>query len=264
MMDLTIATPTVCDIAKEAGEIAKKHFNQEDLESHSKGGSDFVTKADLEIDQFLQERLAREFPDTQFLTEETAPKDFSNLRAAENVWIIDPIDGTTNFSRGDSHFAISVALATEGKVLLGVVYLPIEGRIFYGNAENGNAYCNDARLHVSDVNDLKKVSLAFDWSWDLTKRDQMYMWLGKFKNAIRQPRSLGSASIDVSEVAMGMIDGYIITGVKPWDIAAASLFVEKAGGTITKHDGSAWNVFDDEILATNGIIHGEILTLLNS
>lgn len=263
-MDLTTSTKKVCDIVKEAGEIAKRYFRKEGLEHHSKGGSDFVTKADLEVDQFLRDRLGKEFVGTQFLTEETAPEPFDNLKNAKHLWIIDPIDGTTNFSRGDSRFAISIALAQKGKVVLGVVYLPIEQRLFYSNKEDENAYCNEKELRVSDISDLQKVSLAFDWSWDLSQRDRMYAWLGKFKNAVRQPRTLGSASVDVSEVAAGMMDGYIVAGVKPWDIAAASLILQKAGGKITKHDGSLWNVFDDEIFASNGKIHDEILRLINA
>jgi myo-inositol-1(or 4)-monophosphatase len=263
MIEIPKATEKVIRISKEAGDIANKYFKQKSLESHSKGGSDFVTQADLEVDQFLRDRLGSEFPNTTFLTEETAPKDYEELRDAESLWIIDPIDGTTNFSRGDSRFAISIALYDRGSISLGVVHLPARGRTYHANTDDTYAYCNEKQLQVSDISDLQQVSLAFDWSWDLSERDRMYTWLGKFKSAVRQPRSLGSASVDVSEVAEGMLDGYIVAGVKPWDIAAASLFVEKAGGKISQHDGSKWNVFDREIFVSNGKIHGEIIALLN-
>jgi myo-inositol-1(or 4)-monophosphatase len=263
MIELSSTTERVIEISEEAGEIAKKYFQKKGLESYSKGGSDFATKADIEVDRFLKDTLFEAFPDTQFLTEETAPEDYQNLRDAEDLWIIDPIDGTTNFSRGDSRFAISIALYDRGSVKLGIVHLPAENKTYHANADAGDAYCNDQKLHVSEISDLQQVSLAFDWSWDLSERETMYLWLGKFMKEVRQPRSLGSASIDVSEVAEGIMDGYIVTGVKPWDIAAASLFVQKAGGTITKADGSAWNVFDTEIFASNGRIHDEIITLLN-
>ena len=264
MMDLATTTNKVREITLEAGEIAKKYFRQADLSHHSKGGSDFVTKGDLEVDAFLREKLAQHFPTTQFLTEETAPPDFMQLKNAENLWIIDPIDGTTNFSRGDEHFAISIALYDKGEIKIGIVYLPIEGKMYFGNANDDNAYCNEEKLKVSELSDLKVTSVAYDWAWDLSDRVIMQQWVGKFMTTIRQPRSLGSAAADLAKVALGEIDGYVNIGIKPWDIAAASLLVTKAGGKITKADGSEWNVFDKELLATNGIIHEKFLALLSA
>jgi myo-inositol-1(or 4)-monophosphatase len=263
-MDLVATTTKVCDIAKEAGEIAKKYFRRSDLASHSKGGSDFVTQADLEVDEFLRNRLSQEFPNTQFLTEETAPEDYGSLKNAEDLWIIDPIDGTTNYSRGDSHFAISIALVDKGDVVLGVVYLPLAECMFYANRNEQNAFCNNNQIMVSKFSDLKSASVGYDWAWNLEDRKIMHEWVGKFMLSIRQPRALGSAAADIVAVGKGDMEGYINKGIKPWDIAAASLIIEKAGGKVTKHDGSGWNVFDDEIFVSNGKIHDELLSLLRS
>lgn len=263
-MDLSFSTKKVIEITREAGEIAKKYFKQADLEHHSKGGSDFVTKADLEVDQFLRDRLGGEFPSTHFLTEETAPKDYQPFQDAENLWIIDPIDGTSNFSRGDDHFAIAIALYDMGDVKIGIVYLPVENKMYHVNSDEDAAYCNEEKLHVSEISDLTSTSISYDWAWDLSDRETMHEWEGKFIKAIRQPRALGSAAADMAKVASGELDGYVNIGIKPWDIAAASLLIIKAGGKITKADGSLWNVFDKELLATNSVIHEKFLTLLTS
>ena len=263
-MDIKASTKTVLKTTKDAGEIAKKYFKIADLESSSKGGSDFVTKADLEVDQFLRDRLRAEFPDTQFLTEETAPERFDDLKDAENLWIIDPIDGTTNFSRGYAHFAISIALAQRGKVVLGVVYLPAEGLLYRVNADEKHVYCNDKKIRVSQISDLTYASLGYNWAWSLSDREVMHEKVGRFYRAIRQPVALGSAASDIAKVAAGELDGYVDIGIKPWDIAAASLLVTKAGGKITRIDGSTWSVFDKELLATNGKIHDRMVDLLSS
>src|SRR2546430_822734 len=114
MRDFTKATESVITTAKEAGEIVKKYFYSGEFTSHSKGGVDFATQADLEVDAFLIESLQKQFPQANFLTEETAPKDYSLLKGAEELFVIDPIDGTMNFSRGDEYCAISIALVERG------------------------------------------------------------------------------------------------------------------------------------------------------
>lgn len=261
-MDLKASEKIVIGLAREAGEIAKKYFRQKTLESHSKGGSDFVTKADLEVDAFLRERLQKEFPDIPFLTEETAPKDYAEMKPKGYLWVIDPIDGTTNFSRGDNHYAISIALTKDAKPVLGVVYLPSEERMYHGTVDESEAYCNDEPLHVSTISDLKYASVACDWAWAPEERLKLLSWLPPIVTAVRQSRALGSAASDLAKLAIGEIDGYVITGIKPWDIAAASLLLEKAGGKISTIDGSEWNIFKTAFVASNGLVHDQLRSLI--
>ncbi|MBI4080336.1 MAG: inositol monophosphatase [Candidatus Levybacteria bacterium] len=253
----------VTTIVKEAGNILEKYFSSGVYTSHSKGGVDFATEADDAIDAFLRNRLRSAFPETQFLTEETAPDDYSSFEQAENVWIIDPIDGTTNFSRRDPHCCISVAFASKAEVILGIVYAPMEGKLYVAEKNDGSASLNGHTLAVSKTDSLSVAVIQTDWPWSMEGRQIIYKKLqGVFGN-VRSVKMKGSAALDLANLAAGGIDGYFITGAYPWDIAAAALFVEKAGGKLTTFDGGPWNIFSSEILATNGILHEQVIELLN-
>lgn len=264
-MDLTKIRETATEIIKEAGERLKKYFRSGNFTSHSKGGTDFATQADDETDLFLREKLQEAFPQTKFLTEENAPKDFMSFKDEDDVWIIDPIDGTTNFSRGDDHFAISVGLVDKGVTKLGMVYLPFEegGKLYFAQEDKEAAYCNDTKLHVSERTDLQTVSIGFDWSWANEDREKTLHWLETIVSKIRQPRSLGSASADLCLVAEGKLDGYVNWGLKPWDVAGGAIILQKAGGKITTTTGTSWTVFDPDIVATNRLLQETMLKLLN-
>lgn len=264
-MDLTKTREIATEIIREAGEVAKKYFVSGVFTSHSKSEIDFATQADLEVDAFLKEKLQTAFPKTKFLTEESAPKDFSSLQDATDLWIIDPIDGTTNFSRRDDHWAISVGLVDKGICKLGLVYLPVEegGKFYYAQADKSEAFCNDKIIHVSDRSDLKTASIGLDWGWASEDRKKTLVWLEKVVFRIRQPRSLGSAASDLCMVAEGKLDGYVDAGLNPWDVAGGSLILQKAGGEITTPKGEVWNVFLRDIVSTNARIHEEVLHLLN-
>lgn len=261
-MNLNIARSTVIELCKEAGEKIATDFVSGDISFESKGGMDFLTKADARTDEFLRTELKRKFPKTQFLTEETSDGDFSNFVSEDFVWIIDPIDGTTNFFRGNPHFSISVALVSKGKAVLGVVYLPIENKLYVADQETDQASLNDSPLSVSKTTKLDTSTVAYDWSWDLSQRQKTYEKLSRVISRTRQMLTLGCASADMCLVAEGRLDGYFLYGIKPWDIAAASLILEKAGGNITKIDGSTWDVFEPDFLASNGVLHEKLVHLL--
>ncbi len=265
-MDLTKTREIATEIIREAGELLKTYFRSGNFTSHSKGGTDFATQADDEIDLFLREKLRKAFPQTKFLTEENAPKDVGSFKEENDVWIIDPIDGTTNFSRGDDHFAISVGLVDKGITKLGIVYLPIEegGKLYFAQEDKDGAYCNTTSIHVSERTDLQTVSVGFDWSWANEDRKKTLRWLETMVDKIRQPRSLGSASVDLCLVAEGRLDGYVNCGLKPWDVAGAAIILQKAGGKITTTAGTPWTVFDPDVVATNGKLHDTLLPLLKT
>ncbi|OGD83383.1 hypothetical protein A2165_03530, partial [Candidatus Curtissbacteria bacterium RBG_13_40_7] len=199
----------------------------------------------------------------QFLTEETAPEDYSSLRSADNLWVIDPLDGTINFSRKHPNFAISVALVNKGVLQLGVVHVPLTGDTYWAQADKEQAFVNGTPMQVSATEDMREVVLACDWAWGLEKRLNVVRWLGNISTHVRQIKSMGSAVSDLASLANGRIDGYIHSGLKPWDVAASALLIEKAGGKITTPAGGEWNVFNADMLATNGILHEPILKLVN-
>lgn len=249
-------------LVKEAGEILKKHFYTRDFTARQKSGVDFTTQADEEIDKFLTKNLKEKYPQSNFLTEETAPPDYSSLANTEDMWVIDPLDGTINFSRKHPNFAISVGLMDKGDIKLGVVYLPIENRLYYAQSNQGNAFLNDKVINVSNTNALRETVIACDWAWDLQKRKSVIKWLDKLCGHIRQIKLMGSAAADLSSLAEGRIDAYIHSGLKPWDVAAAGLIIQKAGGIVTLPDGSPWTPFNPDILASNKVLYNEIFNLI--
>lgn len=248
----------VIAIVKQAGEMLKA-FRSDGFSSHSKGSVDFATEADDTIDAFLQEELHKKFPQTQFLTEETAPKQYAEFSELDNLWIIDPIDGTTNFSRGSDHCAISVALVDKRKTRVGVVSLPFQQKTYWAECDSDTSYMNETPNHVSEVNSLQEALVCCDWSWNMEKRTITHQALGRVLPHVRAIECRGSAAIDICTVASGNIDAYFINGVKPWDIAAAFLIAEKAGGKISTRSGDPVTVFSSDIVVTNGLLQGSLL-----
>lgn len=262
-VDLTEAREYLTELTPQAGEILKKHFNAGGYSTRQKEGVDFTTQADEEVDVFLREHIAERFPHTRFLTEETAPEDYSSLRGADNLWVIDPLDGTINFSRKHPNFAISVALVDRGVSQLGVVHVPMTGDTYWAQTDINEAHLNGSPIHVSQTEDLREVVLACDWAWGLEKRLNVVKWLGNISTHIRQVKSMGSAVADLASLANGRVDAYIHSGLKPWDVSASALLIEKAGGKITTPTGDKWDVFQPDILATNGVLHEPILRLVD-
>jgi myo-inositol-1(or 4)-monophosphatase len=261
-INTTEARTFLLELMPQAGKILKDYFTSRNFTHTSKGGFDFMTQADAEADAFILKKLKAHFPRANFLTEESAPKDYSHLYEVENLWIVDPLDGTINFSRGTPHFAISIGLVHAGKPTLGVIYMPMTGEIYWAEKDDPIAYHYAEPIHVSKVDDLGESVIACDWAWGLEKRKNVVRWLGQISPNVRQIKSMGSAVADLAQLAAGRIDGYIHSGLKPWDVAAAALLVEKAGGKITTPEGKEWNVFQPDILATNTLLHAKILRLI--
>jgi len=254
-VDLIEARKYLVNLVSKAGEILRKYFESGAFTSRQKEGVDFTTQADTQTDQFLRDNLCKKYPQTKFLTEETAPKNYSDLKDVNALWVIDPLDGTINFSRKHPNFAISVALVDKGISKLAVVYVPMTKETYWTQENLEGAYLNDKKIHVSPTNDLKKASIGCDWAWGLENRKNVVKWLDKISQDVRQIKSMGSAVADLVSLANGQIDGYMHSGVKPWDVAASTLLIEKAGGKITTPTGARWDVFNPDILATNGILH---------
>ncbi len=180
------------------------------------------------------------------------------------VWLVDPLDGTSNFARGDNNFSISVALVSKGKPLVGVLFIPISSRMFWAREDKSGAYWNGRRIYVSKISKLSQSEVCTDWSHDLKIRGQTTDFLRKVVCHVRQIRILGSAATDISLLAWGRIDIYHHVHLMPWDVAASSLIAQKAGAVVTDTKGGKWNVFTPDILAANTILHTQILNLLNN
>lgn len=263
-LDLSEAQHFIEDLVYEAGDILNRYFDSQVFTSQAKEGVDFKTQVDDEVDAFLVKNIQKKYPQTEFLTEETAPKDFISFKEKNNLWIIDPLDGTTNFSRGNAHFSISVALVEKGIPRLAVVYLPHEKELYTVQDRLKYTTLNGNPISISKTNELGKSVVAVDWSWDIAKRKNIVEVLGSISPYVRAIKSMGTAAGDLASLAAGRIDAYIHSGLKPWDIAASALFIEKAGGKITTLTGARWDVFNPDILATNGLLHASFLKLLQN
>ncbi len=252
----------ICQLVLQAGDILKDYFISRKFTSRSKGGVDVLTQADEEVDKFLRESIKTKYPKFPILTEETAPGDYSSFKTLDNLWVIDPLDGTVNFSRGNPHFAVSVGLVDKGVSKLGVVYLPLEESLYWAQADNKEAFLNKKPLRVSTTKSLKETVFACDWGWQPEERIRLVKYLAQVLIHVRQIKCANSAVAEPATLANGKIDVYLISGIKPWDIAASSLFIRKAGGKITTPRGGEWDIFNPEMLATNGVLHDKFLELL--
>jgi myo-inositol-1(or 4)-monophosphatase len=251
------------DLLPRAGQILRRYFHAEELPSRKKGIHDFVTAADLAVDKFLQGELLKKYPEIPIMTEETVKGDISRFSRAPLIWIIDPLDGTANFARGDVNFSISVALVRYGNPLLGVIFAPISSRLFWAVEGEKSAYWNGRKIHVSKVEELAQATVCTDWSHILETRDDTTAFLRSVYGHVRQIKILGSAATDITLLARGGVDIYHHVRLFPWDVAAAGLIAKNAGATVTDTDGTVWNAFSKGILAANPILHKEIQSLVH-
>lgn len=250
------------DLLPRCGQIARRYFHAEDLPKEKKGKHDFVTAADLAVNQFLQDKLAK-LADIPILSEETASDNLDIFKMKDFLWVIDPLDGTANFSRGDSNFSISVALVRKKHPVLGVIFEPIASRLYWANSENKYAYWNGRRIQVSKITNLEEAVVCTDWSHILKTRDKTTDFLKKIYGQVRQIKILGSAATDIITSARGKIDIYYHVHLFPWDVAAAGLIAQKAGAEVTDTDGKPWHAFSRGILVANQTLHRKILKFLN-
>lgn len=210
-VNLNEAKKYLLKLVPQAGEILRKYFVSGVFTTKSKGGVDVLTQADQEVDDFLKENIKKQFPQCEVLTEESAPKDYSSLENLDNLWIIDPLDGTVNFSRHNPHFAISVGLVNKGISQLGVVYLPIENKLYWAQSDQEKAFLNNKPIRVSTTSELKETVFCCDWGWNLETRLTLVKWLEKVNYLVRQIKCMGSAVADLASLADGTIDSYIYT-----------------------------------------------------
>ena len=244
-------------IARGAGQVLLEK-TRTGFEIEYKGTIDPVTDADRAAEDFVVSELQRLFPQHSIMAEEGG----FTARSEEYVWVIDPLDGTTNFAHRYPHYAVSMALAKGGEIVLGVVYNPVLDECFSAE-KGGGAFLNGKPVEVSRTERVIDSLLATGFPYDVatTERDNML----PFKRAMKASqgvRSFGAAALDLCHVACGRLDGFWERDIKPWDIAAASLIVAEAGGRVTAWADSPFDPFGRDVIATNGIIHAELLQLI--
>ncbi|AFZ35007.1 Inositol-phosphate phosphatase [Stanieria cyanosphaera PCC 7437] len=244
------------DIATEAvmtaGVVLQNNWNKlEEIEEKGKPG-DLVTEADKQAEKAIIQVLNRHVPEHSILAEESG-----KLGAIESeyLWAIDPLDGTTNYAHGYPVSAVSVGLMIDGVPQVGAVYNPFRNELFRA-AKGLGASCNRRPIQVSQTQELSKSLLVTGFAYDRRETtDNNYAEFCYLTHLTQGVRRSGSASLDLTDVACGRLDGYWERGLSPWDITAGIVIVEEAGGKVTAYDGSEIQLNSGRILATNGHIH---------
>jgi len=244
--------------ALAAGQLLRRHFGRPQQIEH-KGEIDLVTALDREAEALIAARIRAVFPEHAILAEEgTASEGGGN---AAHRWLVDPLDGTTNYAHGYPVFAVSVAYERAGRVVLGVVYDPLREELFLGEAGRG-ATLNGAPLRVSATRRLGDSLLATGFPYDRTQFPAALRLWNALAYRAQALRRGGSAALDLCYVAAGRCDGYWERHVRPWDLAAGALIVAEAGGRVTDFRGEPLDLYAGEAVASNGWIHAELLTAL--
>lgn len=243
--------------ALRAGAIQKERYGQR-IEIRHKGVIDLVTEVDRACEDAILETLRARFPEHDIVTEET---DLAR-RGSRYVWFVDPLDGTTNYAHGYPFFCASVAATCDGEVVAGAVYEPLKEEL-YTAERGGGAHLNGRRLKVSDSSELLQSLLVTGFPYDL--RDDLVNKLRLFNRFMGEARAIrrdGAAALDLAHLAAGRIDGFWEERLQPWDMLAAQLMIEEAGGRLTRFDGSPTGLRADEVLASNGALHGAMMAVL--
>jgi myo-inositol-1(or 4)-monophosphatase len=250
---------TAIEGALRAGAVHRDLFRQKP-EVRKKGPIDLVTAADLQAEREFRALIADRFPSHVVLGEESGA---GTARPGARVrWIIDPLDGTTNFAHGIALFCVSIALEVDGVLELGVVYNPIAEELFTAE-RGGGAWLNGVRIHVSETRALVDALLCtgFPYSVRERRRKQVEVFAA-FLGEARAVRRLGSAALDLCYVAAGRFDGFWEEMLQPWDLAAALVIVEEAGGRATKYDGGPIDPFAGQTAVSNGWLHEPLLEVI--
>ena len=255
-MNLKQLTEQVSSIAKEVGlfiQLESKKFSADDIETKSKNS--LVTYVDKTAEKKLVDFLSELIPESGFIAEEGT----SNKQGEEYNWIIDPLDGTTNFIHGIPTYCVSIALLKNKELVLGVIYEPNQEELFCA-WKNGGAYLNGKSISVSGTGQLSESLLATGFPYYDYKKLEGYMevltWLMHNSRGVRR---IGSAAIDLAYVACGRFEGFYEYSLNPWDVAAGALLVREAGGSVSDFKGGENYLFGKEILASNLLIKSELM-----
>ena len=249
---------TAVEAALAAGRIHRQYFRQHPT-IQKKGRIDLVTAADVDVEHMFRGLVGDRFPDHVVVGEEAA---LAAVPTARCRWIIDPLDGTTNFAHGLALFCVSIALQIEGRLEIGVVYDPMGEELFVAERGDG-ARLNGAPLRVSSCGALVDALLVTGFPYTVREDGRQHVAVfAAFLEEAQAVRRLGSAALDLCYVAAGRFDGYWEERVHPWDTAAGALIVEEAGGRVTGLAGQPFDPFSGHIVASNGPVHDAVLEVI--
>ena len=239
--------------ARKAGKILTRDFGEiENLQIHSKSIGDFVTNADLKVEKNLLETLKYYYPDYTYISEEAG-----EIKGDENIIIIDPIDGTSNFIHGIPHVSIVIAKISNDEITDGIIYNPILNEFFWSSKGKG-AWCNNKRLRVSNRSILSDCLIGTGLPFGKRTYNNYLTEIDQILKSTAGIRRLGSAALDLAYVAAGKLDGFWEKDINLWDISSGVLMVKEAGGKTSRVNGENWSIESREILASNNKIHEDL------
>jgi len=251
------------EAARKGGDELVKYFKKVDtLKVNKKSKHELVTPADLASNKTIINYLSKKFPGHGFLSEETG----QDRTRPEYMWVLDPLDGTTNFSIGNHFFNVSLALIHKGEIILGIVWAPLFNQLFVAEKNKGT-YLNNKKVKVSSEKKVSNAIVDFGYTYKENSRNvqvaktHAYL-LGKFEHT----NNLGAAALELAWVAMGRLEGYILPHTKPWDIAAGVLLVQEAGGKVTDFKGTPYKFTTSDkgnLVVSNKHIHPACIKAAN-
>ena len=258
---IEVLTQTTIQAARLGGAVLQD-YAQKGFTVHSKGEAiNLVTEADIESEKTIIQSIRKTFPDHQILSEEQGLQDSPQHPIK---WIIDPLDGTVNFAHGFPMYNVSIGVEYQGNCVIGAIYDPTRDELFLGQQGRG-ATLNGTPIHVSTTTTLEQALLVTGFAYDIhTATDNNLKEFCAFAVRAGGMRRTGTAAIDLCYIACGRLDGFWELQLNPWDTAAGKVIVEEAGGKITNYTGEPYSIYGKTILASNNLIHQEMLEVLHN
>ena len=247
------------DAARDAGALLMQRLGVAKVTN--KGDIDLVTEGDLASEKLIIERIRSYYPQHGILAEESGEAELSGGRSSEWKWIIDPLDGTTNYAHSYPCFCVSIALEHAGVLEVGVVYDPVRDEMFAAERGNG-ATLNDRKITVSSVEELQQAMVCTGFPYNVRERPDFTRDFANFTMAAQAVRRDGSAALDLAYVACGRFDGFWEDGLSPWDLAAGKLLIEEARGKVSNFEDQPLSIYTKRVLASNGLVHDAMLRVL--
>ena len=242
---------------EKAGRIVRKYYGKAAVTY--KSDNSLVTKADSESERAIKAILQKEFPDYPILGEETG----RTGEESDYLWVVDPLDGTTNYTFRNPWYDISVALTCKGNPILGVVLYPPQDELFWAE-KGGGAHLNNERITVSDTEEIDRAIVTFCHGRDQDSVRRMINAFSKLKVINNKVRQLGAPALDLCYVACGRVDVFYMIGMHPWDVAAGAIILREAGGKVTDFSDHNFDLNSSDILGSNGRMHDNLLNILKN
>jgi len=246
-------------VARDAGNLLVQRLGAAQITN--KGDIDLVTEADIAAEELIIDRIRSHYPLHGILAEESGETIQEGSSRSEWKWIIDPLDGTTNYAHGYPCFCVSIGVEHAGALEIGVVYDPMRNEMFAAERGQG-ATLNERRIRVSDVEELNRAMMCTGFPYDVRTRPDFARDFTNFTLHAQAVRRDGSAALDLAYVACGRFDGFWEDGLNTWDIAAGALLVSEAGGRITNFENEPLDIYTKKVVASNGRVHDAMLRLL--